>query len=77
MGLTAAQVFTFAEYAVNNEYYTLAFDWLNAAESKIKDENYTAVSPFQIANTYRRNVVLVMERLRRVDVKCNIKRNSA
>lgn len=60
MGLTAAQVFEFAEYAVNNEYYTLAFDWLSAAESKIKDDNHTFISPFQIANTYRRNIEMVI-----------------
>lgn len=61
VGLTAPQIFEFAEYAVDNEYYTLAFDWLNATESKIKNENYTSISPFQIANTYRRNVEMVME----------------
>lgn len=59
MGLTADQVFEFAEYAVDNEYYTLAFDWLSVAESRIKKENDTSFGPFQIANTYRRNIELV------------------
>ncbi|XP_037036079.1 prolyl 4-hydroxylase subunit alpha-2-like isoform X1 [Bradysia coprophila] len=58
VGLTTAQIFEVAEYTIDYGYHTLAFDWLNAAESKMKNENCTAISQTQIDRAYARNVQL-------------------
>lgn len=57
MGLTTAQTFKIAEYAVENEYYTLAMDWLKATESKLKDEtDPISVNRINLANTFKQNI---------------------
>ncbi|ODM91854.1 Lovastatin diketide synthase LovF [Orchesella cincta] len=40
VGFPPAQVFEIAEYATQAKYYSLALEWLNVAEFKMKDENH-------------------------------------